>query len=230
MDILNKQLDEILTSILFIAGQGVEVKYIAEKLAIKEDKINKAIERLKEKYSGNSGIKLISYKGKIQLASNSDYADYVAEVLNPIREKQLTRATLETVAIICYKQPITKLEIEEIRGANSDYAMQILKDHNLIEVVGRKDAVGNPYLYGTTDEFLKRFEIEDLNDLPDYEEILSRIEVIHNETESLYNNFKIPDEEEQEVPEFLEGENLVEISSDEIESNVDTETITENDN
>jgi len=213
MEMINKHLDEIITSILFISGQGIEVKYIAEKLAIKEDKINKSIERLKEKFSGDCGIKLISYKGKVQLASNSDYADYVAEVLNPIREKQLTRATLETVAIICYKQPITKLEIEEIRGSNSDYAMQILKDHNLIEVVGRKDAVGNPYLYGTTEEFLKRFEIEDLNDLPDYEEILSRIEVIHNETESLYNNFKIPDEE-QVVPEFLEGENIIEITSD----------------
>lgn len=213
MDILNKQLDEIITSILFISGQGVEVKYIAEKLSIKEDKINKAIERLKEKFSGESGIKLITYKGKVQLASNPDYADYVAEVLNPIREKQLTRATLETIAIICYKQPITKLEIEEIRGSNADYAMQILKDHNLIEVVGRKDAVGNPYLYGTTDEFLKRFEIENLNDLPDYDEILSRIEIIHNETESLYNTFKIPTEE-QDVPEFLEGEEIVEISSD----------------
>ena len=71
-------------------------------------------------------------------------------MLNPIRERALTKATLETLAIIAYKQPITRLEIEEVRGVNSDYTVQTLLDHNLIEVVGRKDAVGKPLLFGTT--------------------------------------------------------------------------------
>ena len=121
-------------------------------------------------------------------------------VLNPIKEKQLTKAALETVAVIAYKQPITRLEIEEVRGVNCDYALQLLSNFKMIEVVGRKDAVGKPLLFGTTDEFLKRFQISDISELPDYNELLDRIKLIHedNKDDSLYNNFKIPTDEEEE--------------------------------
>ena len=133
-------------------------------------------------------------------------------MLNPIREKALTKAALETVAIIAYKQPITKLEIEEIRKINSaDYAIQVLLDNKMIEIVGRKDAVGKPYMFGTTDEFLKRFGLKDINELPDYEELLERIDVIRNETydsqlssDGLYRAYDVPDEEE--IPDFLKNE------------------------
>ena len=161
-----------------------------------------------------------TYKNKVQLASNPAYADYIGEVLNPIREKTLTRAALETLAIIAYKQPITKLEIEEIRGVNNcDYAIQILVDQGVIEVVGRKDAVGKPLLFGTTDGFLKRFNLQDLAQLPDYDELLERIKVIEDgsdkpKSDSLYNEFKLPDEEE--IPDFLkEEQDLQEIKGDE---------------
>ena len=95
-------------------------------------------------------------------------ASYISDVLSPIREKSLTRAALETLAIIAYKQPVTKLDIEDIRRVNSDYATQALLDQNMIEIVGRKDAVGRPLLFGTTEEFLKRFNIQSIEDLPDY--------------------------------------------------------------
>ena len=132
--------------------------------------------------------------------------------MNPIREKALTKAALETVAIIAYKQPITKLEIEEIRKINSaDYAIQVLLDNKMIQIVGRKDAVGKPYMFGTTDEFLKRFNLKDLSELPDYEELLERINVIRSETydnqlssDGLYRDYEVPDEEE--IPEFLKNE------------------------
>ncbi|MBQ7880719.1 MAG: SMC-Scp complex subunit ScpB, partial [Clostridia bacterium] len=117
--------------------------------------------------------------------------------LNPIRERSLTKAALETIAIIAYKQPITRAEIEQIRGVNCDYAVQLLQNNNLIEVVGRKDAVGKPLLFGTTDTFLKRFELESLDALPNHKELLDRIRVIHNEGDSLYREFSIPDDDEE---------------------------------
>ena len=214
MEIEKKKIKDIVFGVLFVAGEGIEREFIAEKLGIKEKEVDKAIEELQKEYCDDKGIHIITYKNKVQLASNPAYADYIGAVLNPIREKTLTRAALETLAIIAYKQPITKLEIEEIRGVNNcDYAIQILMDQGVIEVAGRKDAVGKPLLFATTDAFLKRFN------LPDYEGLHERIQVIQDGTEntsdSLYNDFKLPDEEE--VPEFLKGEEIENVSADNIE-------------
>ena len=207
-----KQLNDIVLSILFVAGEGIEKSFIAEKLNLTEKEIDKAIDELEKTYSGDRGIHIIRYKNKVQLASNPAYADYISEVLNPIREKSLTRAALETLAIIAYKQPITKLEIEDIRRVNCDYAVQILVDQNMIEVIGRKDAVGKPLLFGTTENFLKRFNLKDLAELPDYDSLLERIKVIEAgedqqpKSDSLYNEFPLPDEE---IPDFLKNEDGV---------------------
>lgn len=205
-------LKEIIKATLFISGEGVATEDIMSKLEIDKKTFNKALDELKQELSGNCGIHLIEYKDKIQLCSNPNYAEQISVILNPIREKALTKAALETVAIIAYKQPITKLEIEEIRKINSaDYAIQVLLDNKMIQIVGRKDAVGKPYMFGTTDEFLKRFNLKDLNELPDYEELLERINVIRSETydnqlssDGLYRDYEVPDEEE--IPEFLKNE------------------------
>lgn len=217
-------LKEIIKAILFISGDGVEIDTIMEKLEIDKKTFNKTIDEIKKDYDDFSGIKLIEYKNKIQLCSNPLYAEQISTVLNPIREKALTKAALETIAIIAYKQPITKLEIEEIRKINSaDYAIQVLLDNKLIEVVGRKDAVGKPYLFGTTDEFLKRFNLKNIDELPDYESLLERIEVIKSETydnqlasDGLYRDYDVPQEEE--IPEFLKDEkDLKQIKADDKE-------------
>ena len=216
MNVENKEnLQDIVLSVLFVAGEGIEKSFIAEKLNLSEKEIDEAIEGLKEKYSGDKGIHVITFKNKVQLASNPAYADYISEVLNPIREKSLTRAALETLAIIAYKQPITKLEIEDIRRVNCDYAVQVLSDQNMIEVFGRKDAVGKPLLFATTENFLKRFNLSDLAELPDYDGLLERIRVIEEgedqkQTDSLYNDFKLPDEE---IPDFLKDEAEIETIS-----------------
>ena len=216
MNDLKKNLEDVLISLLFVSGDGLSIDYIAEKLAIKKDLVEKAIKNLKEKYSKDSPLHIITYRGKVQLTSNPKYSDYIVEVLNPIKEKQLTKTALETVAIICYKQPITKLEVENIRGTNCDYAIQLLLKHNMIEVVGRKDAVGKPLLFGTTDEFLKRFELESLEQLPKYDDILERIKVIHTDGDGLYREFTIEDDEDETgVPEFLKDEELQSYESDE---------------
>lgn len=222
MNVENKKLlKDIIFSVLFVAGEGVEKPFIAEKLNITEKELDTALEELQKTYSGDNGIHIITYKNKVQLASNPMYADYISEVLNPIREKSLTRAALETLAIIAYKQPITKLEIEDIRRVNCDYAVQILSDQNMIEVVGRKDAVGKPLLFATTETFLKRFNLKDLAELPDYDGLLERIKVIEEgedqpKSDSLYNEFKLPDEEE--IPDFLKGEENVQNVQGNVES------------
>ncbi len=208
-------LDEILESLLFLSGNGLKVADIAAQLEVKTSDVNAAVKRLKEKYGGKSGIHLLSYNGKIQFASNPAYSDVIACVLNPIRERDLSNAALETIAIIAYRQPVTRLDIEQIRGVNSEYTVQMLLKNNLIEVVGRKEAVGKPLLFGTTDEFLKRFQLESLDELPDYETLLESIKVIgekNDESRSIYNEYEIPDEEtpelpsEEEIPDFLKDE------------------------
>ena len=204
------KLIQVIESTLFVAGQGVEIDDIAQKLEIEKEDVEKAIKELKEKYK-ESGINIITYKNSVQMCSNPIYADDIASVLNPIREKQLTKAALETVAIIAYKQPITKLEIEQVRGVNSDYAVQVLSSFNLIEVVGRKDAVGKPLLYGTTDEFLKRFELQSINDLPDYDELIERIKVLDKEnpkTDELYGSTEIIPEEQLTDKNVGENDNI----------------------
>lgn len=187
-------LENKLEALLFVSGDAVEISEIIDKWQVTDKQIDDAVENLKVRFNDETGIKIIKFKNKLQLCSNPDFADDISNVLNPIRERNLSKATLETIAIIAYKQPVTRLEIEQIRGVNSDYAIQVLLKHNLIEVVGRKDAIGKPLLFGTTDEFLKRFDLENLENLPNYDDLLNSIQVI-NQTSSIYNEFDIPDEE-----------------------------------
>ena len=213
-------LKEVLRSILFVAGEGVEKEYLAEKLDITMKELEKAVCALEEECSGDNGLHLIRYKNKIQLSSNPNFADYISDVLSPVREKSLTRAALETLDIIAYKQPVTKLEIEDIRRVNCDYATQALLDQNMIEIVGRKDAVGRPLLFGTTEDFLKRFNISSVEDLPDYSELMERIKVLDEaeqpQSDSLFKNvddFKF--EDELPLPNAEEGEEFFAVSGDE---------------
>ncbi|MBQ7467169.1 MAG: SMC-Scp complex subunit ScpB [Clostridia bacterium] len=195
-----ENLENILESILFASGESVDIGDITSKIDVTKADINKAVKKLQEKYDGKSGIKLLQFNNKLQFASNGDYAEQVSLVLNPIRQRNLSKATLETASIIAYKQPITRLEIEEIRGVSSDYAINILLEHNLIEVVGRKDAIGKPLLFGTTDEFLKRFNLESIDQLPDYNELLERVKVIKKSDDRLYNHFEVKgDNDEKEA-------------------------------
>ena len=190
-----KEIAKIIEGVLFVSGEGVSIEEFKTRFEMNDREFNKCLDILKEKYNKDSGVNVITYKNKVQLCSNPDIADNIAEILNPIRERSLTKAAMETVAIVAYKQPVTRIDIENIRGVNCDYAIQLLQANNLIEVVGRKDSVGKPVLFGTTETFLKRFELNSIDDLPNYNELLDRIRVIHSDGESLYREFKIPDEE-----------------------------------
>lgn len=211
---IETNLKDIIKSILFVAGEGIEKKYIAEKLDIEESKVEYAISELKKEFEKDNGIHIITYKDKVQLTSNPNYASYVETVLSPVREKSLTRAALETLAIVAYKQPITKLEIEDVRRVNSDYAVQALLDQDMIEIVGRKDAVGRPLMFGTTENFLKRFNIESVECLPNYDDLMERIKLIREEedkTEQGDTLFKNTDDIvfEEDAPDFLKDEDFI---------------------
>nr|MBO4517788.1 SMC-Scp complex subunit ScpB [Clostridia bacterium] len=178
----SEKLTNIIESILFVSGTQVAISDIVGKIDATEKEINEAVKILKERYSGDSGIQLLQFNKKLQFSSNPAYSDDVSAVLNPIKEKELSKSMLEVAAIIAYKQPVTRIDLEEIRG-NSEYAVQKLLELGVIEPVGRKDAVGRPVMFGTTDKFLKRFQISSLDELPDYEELLNRIKLIHGEDE-----------------------------------------------
>ncbi|MDR0462504.1 MAG: SMC-Scp complex subunit ScpB [Christensenellaceae bacterium] len=171
-------LEQKIEAILFVAGDGLAVDFLADKLSVPESEIDKALKTLTKKYSGDSGVHLIKYRNNYQFCSNPTVAEAVSAVLNPVRERNLTSAAMETMAIVAYKQPVTKLEIDEIRGVSSEYGIHVLMQNNLIEVVGRKDALGKPLLYGTTDTFLKRFELADINNLPSYDELIEKIKLV----------------------------------------------------
>ena len=174
----SEKLTNIIESVVFVSGTKVAISDIAEKLSVTENDVISAVKVLQKKYSGESGVQLLMFNKKLQFCSNPAYSEEVSSVLNPIKERELSKSMLEVAAIIAYKQPVTRIDLEEIRG-NSEYAVQKLLEIGVIEPVGRKDAVGKPVLFGTTDEFLKRFQISSLDELPDYEELLNKISLIH---------------------------------------------------
>ena len=172
-------LANIIESVLFVSGKEVAVKDISEKLGVTDKDVLNAAKELQKKYVDKSGIQLLIFNKKLQFCSNPAYAEDVATVLNPIKERELSRSMLEVAAIIAYKQPVTRLDLEEIRRCNSEYAIQNLLKLGVIEIVGRKDAVGRPALFGTTDGFLKRFQISSLEELPDYDELMEKITLLN---------------------------------------------------
>lgn len=193
----SETLASIIESIVFVSGMAISAKDIADKLDITEKMVLDTAKKLQEKYNEKSGINLLVFNKKLQFSSNPKNADDVAAVLNPIREKALSKTLLESAAIIAYKQPVTRLDLEEIRGVDSEYAIQTLLKLGVIEVVGRKDAIGRPVLFGTTDEFLKRFQISSLNELPDYDKLLESIKVVKKDnylfTKDTYDETKDPE-------------------------------------
>jgi len=159
-------------AILFASGESVELSRLAFCLELDEKTLKSIITRLMDKYSGeNSGIKIIQVNDAYQMCTNEIYYDFVSKLVKAPSKKVLTQTLLETLAIIAYKQPITKSGIEDIRGVNADHAVNKLVEYRLVCEVGRLDAPGKPILFGTTDEFLKYYGLKSLRDLPEQPEI-----------------------------------------------------------
>lgn len=195
---MNNQMS-IIEAIVFASGKGIQKTEILEKLDITKKRLDAIVEDLKEKYSpANGGIVFLDTAGTLRFVTAPDVGEKVAEVLKPLKERELSRSLLEVMAIVAYKQPVTRLEIDDIRSASSDYAITMLLKANLITVVGRKDAIGRPLLYGTTDEFLVKFQLNDLSELPSVKEVQERIKVIEDGMQK--NNVELfPEKEVNEV-------------------------------
>ena len=161
------ELAHVIEAILFVAGEPVNVKDVQRALDVTEDETRQAIDALDSDYSFHRrGITLKRFGEHIQLSTRAEYAPYVERLLQPIQKQSLSQSALETLAIVAYRQPVTKLEMEAVRGVKCDYSVQSLVNKGLIEEVGRKEALGRPILYGTTDKFLSHFGLHTLDDLP----------------------------------------------------------------
>jgi segregation and condensation protein B len=163
----------IVEGLLFAAGdEGLSLQQIASVLEIKEEQAKEIISALKEEYErGQRGIQLVELAGVFQLATKKEHAPYLKKLVESPSSTSLSQAALETLAIIAYRQPITRAEIEEIRGVKSDKPIQTLMARALIKEVGRAEGTGRPILYGTTKEFLDYFGLKTLEELPPLPEL-----------------------------------------------------------
>ncbi|MBR3429618.1 MAG: SMC-Scp complex subunit ScpB [Clostridia bacterium] len=168
-------------AILFVAGEAVAVKDLARALQIGEKELNRVLNEMKDEYDYEQrGFLLKRFGNNVQLATRPLYAEDVVRLLQPVQQQSLSQAAMETLAVVAYKQPVTRADVEQIRGVKCDYSLQSLMLKNLIEEAGRKDTIGRPILYRTTDKFLSHFGIQNLEELPP----LPENETENNETDS----------------------------------------------
>lgn len=154
-------------ALLFASGDPLSLQDLINHLEEKSKLIEIIIQEMIEEYeASNRGIKIICIKGSYQLVTKAQNADYIQKLLKKNKRQSLSQASIESLAIIAYKQPITRIDIDEIRGVKSESAIQRLVEKELIKEVGRLEVPGRPILYGTTEEFLRQFELKDLKELP----------------------------------------------------------------
>lgn len=166
-----KELNNIVEAIMFALGREISTEELARTLEVEEENVIEAIETLKEKYNEEKGVKLVNVNGMVQLVTNNKYYEYVNKFVENTKRQSLSISAQETLAIIAYNPKITKTEIENIRGVNSDFAVSRLLECGLIEEVARLNLPGRPAAYSVTNEFLRSCGIEKIEDLPDYENI-----------------------------------------------------------
>ncbi len=162
----------IIEALLFTARKPVAIENISGTLDITIKETKDYLDQLAERYHNKfHGIILKKYDNKYIITSKAEFSSYIKKLHNLNEEVSLSSAALETLTIIAYRQPVTRIEIEEIRGVKAEKTLLTLSKYNLIKELGRKNTIGNPIVYGTTDKFLQYFDLEDLSQLPEIEEI-----------------------------------------------------------
>lgn len=166
---MDKQKAEaVIEAILFTMGDSVEIDKLATVIEENVKTTKKILSEMKEKYEqDNRGISLIELDGSVQLCTKNDLYEYLIKIAKVPRKFTLTDTLLETLSIVAYKQPVTRLEIERVRGVSCDHAVNRLVEYDLIKEVGRLDAPGRPLLFGTTEQFLRSFGLKSLEELPE---------------------------------------------------------------
>ena len=162
-----KELEAVIEAILFTMGEAVEVERIAAAVEHDEDTIRRLIRNMMTRYEEEDrGIRIIELDGSFQLCTKPEMYEYLIKVAHVPKKHVLTDVMLETLSIIAYKQPITRPEIEAIRGVSCAHAINKLMEYGLVDEVGRLDAPGRPILFGTTEEFLRSFGVASTEELP----------------------------------------------------------------
>lgn len=183
-----KTLKSIIEGLLFLSGdEGLSVRQIAEITEQRNDVAAKALDELKEDFAQQGrGLQVVQIAGNYRLATLPDHAPYFERLAYSPSRSSLSQAALETLAIVAYRQPITRVEIEEIRGVKSERAIHTLNNKDLIHEVGRAEAVGRPILYGTTKSFLESFGLASLQELPEPSNF-DTSDTLEEETQLLFN-------------------------------------------
>ena len=154
-------------AILFVAGDAVAIRDLARALGQEEKAVRRILDEMESEYDFQQrGFLLKRFGDKVQLATRPLYAEDVVRLLQPVQKQSLSQAAMETLAVVAYRQPVTRAEVEQIRGVKCDYSLQSLTAKGLIQEVGRRETIGRPILFGTTEEFLSRFGLESLEGLP----------------------------------------------------------------
>ncbi len=154
-------------AILFVAGEAVSIRNLARALQIGENEVRSVLNEIRDEYDYEQrGFILKKFGDNVQLATRPLYSGDVVRLLQPVQQQSLSQAAMETLAVVAYKQPVTRAEVEQIRGVKCDYSLQSLINKGMIREAGRKDTIGRPILFCTTDEFLSHFGLEDLKELP----------------------------------------------------------------
>lgn len=167
----------VLESLLFVSGEPLKLKDIASILECDEETAEAYLKELAVKYDIEyRGIRLINLNNEYQLVTKSENSGYIQKLLKTNVRQSLSQAALETIAIIAYKQPVTRVAIDEIRGVKSDAALATLLQKGIIKECGRLDAPGKPILYSTTDEFLRHFGLENIEQIPSLDFLLEKYE------------------------------------------------------
>ena len=184
-------LKSIIEGLLFMAGdEGLSLKQLAEITDVRSEVVREAIQDLKgEMERAKRGIQLLEIAGMYQLTTLKEHAEYFERMAYSPSRSTLSQAALETLAIVAYRQPITRIEIEEVRGVKSDRAIQTLVHKDLIEEVGRAEAIGRPILYGTTTSFLEYFGLASLKELPEAWKF-EQTEGLEEETQLLFEKMQ----------------------------------------
>lgn len=160
--------EAVIEAILFTMGDSVEIDKLAAVIEESEKTTKQILADMKERYEQEDrGISLIELEGSVQLCTKSDLYEYLIKIAKVPRKLTLTDTLLETLSIVAYKQPVTRLEIERVRGVSCDHAVNRLVEFDLIKEVGRLDAPGRPLLFGTTEQFLRSFGLKSLEELPE---------------------------------------------------------------
>ena len=169
---LEKHLEAVVEAVLFTMGKSVELRQLAIATGQSEEKTRQAVERLKARYDKEErGMEIIELEDSYQMCTRTGFYENLIRVAASPKKQVLSEVVLETLSIIAYKQPVTKMEIEKIRGVKSDHAVNRLVEYNLVQEVGRLDAPGHPALFATTEEFLRRFGISSTENLPDMDPV-----------------------------------------------------------